>query len=288
MFEFIKHIIKFREKLLTILVMEEDKPDMPDIFTFRPKVLFTLVSYVVVFLLALTFLVLTVTPIGALLFDKEDVDVKRDVVMLAKRVNDLRDSLLLRDSQLYNIKSILYQENDTTFQLDDYMGLRNQFIDLSKNELIFNEKDYSLDNFEMINTNEMINSRLLKASPKFPAPWPLEGTKTKEFNADEEHFGLDIAAKEGTFVRSIANGVIVTADWTMNYGYILHIQHADGYISVYKHCSNVFKKEGNIIIKGDILGTIGKSGLLTSGPHLHLELWRDGTALDPALYLIKK
>jgi murein DD-endopeptidase MepM/ murein hydrolase activator NlpD len=87
-------------------------------------------------------------------------------------------------------------------------------------------------------------------------------------------------------VRALADGVVISAEWSINYGNTIQIQHGDGYISIIKHCSSLLKKEGDVVLRGDGIGVLGLSGVINTGPHVHIELWRNGVALDPELYLI--
>jgi murein DD-endopeptidase MepM/ murein hydrolase activator NlpD len=65
------------------------------------------------------------------------------------------------------------------------------------------------------------------------------------------------------------------------------VQHSEGVITTYKHLSKLNKKEGDLVLKGDILGEIGNAGVLSTGPHLHLEISKNGVPQNPEVYLIK-
>ncbi len=73
----------------------------------------------------------------------------------------------------------------------------------------------------------------------------------------------------------------------MNYGYVIHIQHENGIVSIYKHASSLSKNIGDIVLKGDIVGTVGNAGTQSTGPHLHIEIWRNGVPQNPLMYLVK-
>ena len=74
--------------------------------------------------------------------------------------------------------------------------------------------------------------------------------------------------------------------WTVETGYVIYIQHENDLISVYKHNSVLLKKTGNVVKAGDAIAIIGNSGELTTGPHLHFELWHNGTPIDPQTYIV--
>ena len=75
------------------------------------------------------------------------------------------------------------------------------------------------------------------------------------------------------------------ANWTQETGYTIAVQHNNDLISFYKHNSVLLKKIGNYVQTGDILGIIGNSGELTTGPHLHFELWHKGNPVNPEYYI---
>src|SRR5699024_3849887 len=124
-----------------------------------------------------------------------------------------------------------------------------------------------------ITDNMLLVSNLLKNPPEFPISYPLEGTRSRGFNSEEGHFGLDIAVEDGSSFIVIADGVIISQEWTMNYGYVIVVQHGHHLVSVYKHANTIKHTVGDMVLRGDILGTIGDVGIISSGPHLHLEIW---------------
>ncbi len=87
-------------------------------------------------------------------------------------------------------------------------------------------------------------------------------------------------------VKATLDGTVIMDAWTVETGYVIHIQHENNLISVYKHNSELLKKSGNIVKAGDAIAIIGNSGELTTGPHLHFELWHNGTAIDPQSYIV--
>ncbi|MBI3511094.1 MAG: M23 family metallopeptidase [Bacteroidetes bacterium] len=116
---------------------------------------------------------------------------------------------------------------------------------------------------------------------------PLQGTVTNIFNAAEEHFGVDIAATDDNEpVRSTLDGTVISAGWTIDNGYVIEIQHANNIISIYKHNAALLKKTGDYVKAGDPIAIVGSSGEQMIGPHLHFELWYNGTPVDPQDYIL--
>jgi len=114
---------------------------------------------------------------------------------------------------------------------------------------------------------------------------PMEGIISDGFNPREDHFGVDIVGKENEPVKAVADGMIIFASWTLDGGHVIGIQHKSGLVSVYKHNSELLKNVGNFVRGGEIVAIVGNSGELTSGPHLHLEIWHNGSPVNPEAYI---
>ena len=114
---------------------------------------------------------------------------------------------------------------------------------------------------------------------------PLTGTISQNFNGDDKHFAVDIVAATGTPVKAIADGTVILSEWTAETGYVITLQHTNGFISVYKHNGGLLKQQGDFVKSGEVIATVGSTGELTTGPHLHFELWNDGYPVDPTNYI---
>lgn len=114
---------------------------------------------------------------------------------------------------------------------------------------------------------------------------PSDGFISRGFNADKGHLGVDIVLKTGNPVYSSGNGYVVFADYTSEDGYMMIINHSDDYVTVYKHCSLLLKKQRDYVTQGELIALSGNTGYST-GPHLHFEIWRKGVPLDPKVLLL--
>jgi murein DD-endopeptidase MepM/ murein hydrolase activator NlpD len=110
---------------------------------------------------------------------------------------------------------------------------------------------------------------------------PVSGIVSAPFDLRKEHYGIDIVAKADEPVKCVADGSVLMASWTQDSGYVIVVQHRNNLISVYKHNSALLKKVGNFVSAGEIIAFIGNTGELTTGPHLHFELWMNGNPVDP-------
>ncbi len=121
----------------------------------------------------------------------------------------------------------------------------------------------------------------------FPLFTPVDGVITQGFEPGRKHYGLDFAASEGTTVHAAAQGYVVFAGWTYEYGYTLILAHANGFMTVYKHNSSLLKSTGSVVRRGELIGLVGSTGKTSTGPHLHFEVLKDGIPQDPQLSLLK-
>ena len=115
---------------------------------------------------------------------------------------------------------------------------------------------------------------------------PIRGMVSSPFDATQNHFGTDIVAASNEVVKATLDGTVIMASWTVETGYVIQVQHKDNLISVYKHNAELLKKTGNVVKAGDAIAIIGNSGELTTGPHLHFEIWHNGTPINPEEYIV--
>ena len=114
---------------------------------------------------------------------------------------------------------------------------------------------------------------------------PLDGIVTDGFDPRVDHYGIDLVAKANEPVKCTADGVVILSSWTLDGGYVIAVQHSGSVVSVYKHNSELFKNVGSFVAAGEVIATIGNTGELTSGLHLHFELWIDGNPVNPQEYI---
>jgi murein DD-endopeptidase MepM/ murein hydrolase activator NlpD len=110
---------------------------------------------------------------------------------------------------------------------------------------------------------------------------PITGFISDHYDVKKGHFGTDIVTKENEPVKCIADGTVVMAAFTQEYGHMISVQHAGNLVSIYKHNAELLKKVGTFVSAGEIISIVGNSGEMTDGPHLHFELWYNGSSLNP-------
>ena len=125
-----------------------------------------------------------------------------------------------------------------------------------------------------------------------PSIWPVDGRLQSSFGHRNDpfsghgafHAGVDISAADGTPVRAAADGVVDSAEWAGAYGKLVVVDHGNGFQTYYAHLSRFGVVPGQFIRRGAIVGNAGSTGRST-GAHLHYEVRRHGTPVNPHRYL---
>ncbi|WP_177180938.1 M23 family metallopeptidase [Parapedobacter koreensis] len=114
---------------------------------------------------------------------------------------------------------------------------------------------------------------------------PIKGIISSSFSAKEQHYAVDIAVKLNEPVRATLSGNVVFASYTPETGYVAIVQHSNNLLSLYKHCASIIKKVGSFVRGGEVIAFAGDTGELSTGPHLHFELWYNGNPVNPTDYI---
>ncbi|MGB8703454.1 MAG: M23 family metallopeptidase, partial [Gillisia sp.] len=113
----------------------------------------------------------------------------------------------------------------------------------------------------------------------------VKGTLSSKYDRKSKHYAIDVVVSKNTPVKSVADGRVVFAEWSADTGYVIIIEHNYGLLSVYKHNASLTKEQGDFVKAGEVIATAGNTGELTTGPHLHFELWKDGNPVNPQDYI---
>lgn len=280
MWDFIKKIFSEREGDVTVVVLDDQNPDGSSSFKLAALDIVKVVFLVFLISVTITTIIFFATPLGSLYQQQQDQSLRKDVIAVSERLVSLQDSLNARDNQLRDMKQILRMVPDTSFNVETVSSFQS-----GTRENEFRRDGIDVYAFDMLSQNEIIFSGNLERSPDFPSALPIRGSLSQGYDSNAGHFGIDIAAQPNTEFQAIADGVVMNTDWTINYGYVIYLQHSNGIITVYKHGSRLLKKQGDFVLKGDILGMVDDTGVLSSGSHLHLEIWKNGVPQNPKMYL---
>ena len=132
------------------------------------------------------------------------------------------------------------------------------------------------------------DDNFISFSDNIPSVAPIDGFISQRMDDkfsmfDNLHNGLDIVAKEGTPIKASASGLVIFSGWTYEMGNQVILYHGDGYFTHYGHNLQNLKFQLDIVKRGEVIGLVGDSGI-SSGPHLHFEIWKDRKSIDPLTY----
>lgn len=203
-----------------------------------------------------------------------------------KIVNELNQRLIFLSQQLEALKSTNQQLKDAIMLGDSTLvdSLTNNLNKGSKGKKNPDGGDIFYVFKKLFLDSPVDSIKFTKNTIQFSMP--VNGFISRGFNPGTGHMGIDIVAKKGTPIYAAASGYVIFADYTIRDGYMMIIGHSNGYITVYKHCSALLKKARDVVFEGEIIALSGNTGEITTGPHLHFEIWKNGKPIDPTSLLI--
>ena len=274
----------FKERLLNkyrLVVLNED--------TYEEKLSYRLNKLNIFLLIALISLTLVITTIGLIAFTS------------IKEYIPGYDSTILRQNAIKNIELLdsleqVVNKNQTFINsvgavilgeiTEEELALKKVLTKIDVSELDFktNKEDSLLRS--LVEKEDRFNT-IESASPKveYVLYSPISGKISSGFDIGEKHFGVDVPAVTNTPVKSVSDGRVVLSEWTIDTGFVVVLEHSFNLISVYKHNSSGLVSQGDYIKSGQAIALSGNTGELTTGPHLHFELWSNGNPVDPLEYI---
>ena len=250
-------------------------------FSFKANKINALIIMLVysIILISFTISIVFFTQLREMVPGYSSTDLLNRAIYLTKKTDSLEQQIALNNKFYKSIEDVLSGNIDELVPRDelsvDSSLINSDFVTVSPNsqdsilrKYVENEDKFNLTNNELIIENKMFFS-------------PIKGEITQSFNFNENHFAIDIAADIGTPVKSVLDGKIIFSEWSLETGYVVVIDHGENIISVYKHNSKILKEQNDFVQAGEVIAYSGNQGNLSTGPHLHFELWKNGTPIDP-------
>jgi murein DD-endopeptidase MepM/ murein hydrolase activator NlpD len=221
--------------------------------------------------------ILFFTPIREYIPGYSSTSLQKQANLLSYKTDSLRQIVFLNDQYINSLKKVLTGDLETIEYKPDSVVYKDaldiQIIAKSKEDSILRKLVDNEDMYNLANINKDKDFYLLTS--------PISGAVSQNYSIADDHLAIDISVDIGTPVKAVSNGRVILSEWTTQTGYVLIIDHGNDLISVYKHNSKLLKPQGEIVKQGEIIALSGNSGVLTSGPHLHFELWSEGFSIDP-------
>ena len=231
---------------------------------------------------AIFVLLLGYTPLRNLIPGKSKTHVQNELIMMIQKADSLEKSLGNYSLYTKNLKKVL----SDSVSLDSIQDLFREGFTVKEFDFKPSVEDSILRAEVEAEESISLNSNLKEKKLNSFFIKPVDGLITEGFNKKIGHFGVDVVSKKGAFISSIDDGMVLFSSWTHEFGYVLVIKHQNSFISFYKHNSEVFKSKGDYVKSGETIAIIGNSGKYSTGPHLHFELWKGSSPVNPMNYIL--
>ena len=247
---------------------------------------------VALLLIIITTFIIAFTPLREYIPGYTDTNLNREVYQLNLRADSLEKEMRKKDIYFQNLQKIVsgydFAADSTLASLNIYEPLPQSVTDTitlhkSVQDSLLRIEYEAQSQYNLFGDDQLPPTKPSSLVKSFFVP--LNGSVITAFNADEGHFGVDIATDGDQIINATLDGTVVFSTWSINNGYCIGIQHEDSYFSVYKHNSTLLKKEGDYVKAGEAIAILGRSGDTEAFEHLHFELWHNGVPLNPEEYM---
>lgn len=275
-----------KQKLINkyrLVVINEDTFEEKLSFKLTRLNVFILSGLFSILLIVGTIFLIAFTPLREYIPGYSSTKLKKEATQLIYKADSLQQVLEVNNVYINKVREVLSGEiaevhfnKDSVLQSiqfdKDSINLGPSSIDLEFRQDIESADRYSIFNEATKNTDIVFFA-------------PVAGTLTDGYDLKTKHFAVDIAVEKGTPVKSIADGTILFAEWTAQTGHVIIVKHTAGFTSIYKHNTSLHKEQGDLVKSGEVIASAGDTGELSTGPHLHFELWSDGYPVNPINYI---
>ena len=273
-----KLLDKYRLVILNELTFEERLS-----FKLTRLNVFVLGSLSALFLITITYLIIAFTPLREYIPGYSSTALKKKATELSFKTDSLQQVIAMNELYYGSIKKVLKGDvSAVNFNKDsiiEAVKLEASEVDLAPTtaDSLLREKVDKEDKYNLFESATTATNFVL-----FP---PVSGTISEHYNLKEKHYAVDIVVPKDTPVKATADGIVIFSEWTVATGYVIILEHSYGLISVYKHNAALTKSQGDLVKAGEVIATAGNTGELSTGPHLHFELWNDGYPINPTNFI---
>jgi murein DD-endopeptidase MepM/ murein hydrolase activator NlpD len=264
------------------VIMNEDTFQEHASFKLNRLNVFIALALLTIMIASITYAVIAYTPFREYIPGYSSIALRKDALAMQDKIDSLseevaRTTLFLKSTQ----KALVGDIPVNSLNKDSIIKIINAEKDTvnlapSENEIALREE---VDQEIRHNINDLSNQKV-----KYALFAPAQGTISSGFNIEKEHYAVDVVLDKNTPIKAITDGIVIFAEWTAETGYVIIVKHPN-FISVYKHNASLLKKQGEFVKSGTVIAQSGSTGELTTGPHLHFELWMDGKAVDPSNFI---
>lgn len=277
---------KLTKKLLhkyRLVILNEDTFEERFAMKLTRLNVFIFGSLFALLLIGFTTVFIAFTPIREYIPGYTSPTLQKQAITLEQKTDSLMNLTRMNELYMASIKDVLNgQVSSETINKDSiYAALAAEVdpenLNPSRGDSILREKVDNEDKYNLFESAQSVKNFVF-----FP---PVKGTVSSGFSIEEQHYAVDIAVPKNTPVKAAADGRVVLASWTSDSGFVIVVDHGNQLLSVYKHNSSLTKTQGELVKAREVIAISGSSGELSTGPHLHFELWNDGNPIDPLAFI---
>ena len=278
-----KNNIKKRESKNYRLVIQEEK-------TYKEKFklklsrtnVFLTGTFISLIIVSITTSIIFFTPVREYIPGYDTTKMRIQAINNLERLDSLINQLSINENYLEAVFQTINGEDYKNIYTNESQRIS---VDLSELDMSLRVEDSILrkvvereDKFNVIESETQTLN--LEMSP------PVRGIIIESFDVSIKHYGVDIVLKEQTPIKAVADGIVLLSEWTIDSGHTVIVYHKDQLTSVYKHNYLSKVKTGDYVKQGQVVALSGNTGELTSGPHLHFELWDSNGPINPEDFII--
>ncbi len=274
-------------KMYRFAVIDDESHKNLFIFRGTRLKLIIVLSIVTIVLIGGMFSLVAYTPIRLLIPGYPSYETQKAALDNASKADSLENEIKMWKLQLVNIQRIitgkepLKMDTTSTAPTMNDSNITMPIRSTSKEDSLLREEVVKQEQF---NISSKKDGKIVQIEGLLFFP-PVKGVVTEEYNRSIGHPYIDIATSANSIVSAILDGTIISAGWTDDAGYTIQIQHSNDLISIYKHNIRIIKQPGERVQAGTPISIVGDAGKLSTGTHLHFELWHKGEPINPTLYI---
>lgn len=233
-------------------------------------------------LISATILLIAFTPLREYIPGYSSTALKQKATNLTYKTDSLQQVVALNEQYIASIRKVLTGDvKSVDFNRDSIieaaqLDINQVDLNPSKADSLLRQEVAQEDKYNIFEGDNQKNLVL------FP---PVNGTITQQYDPELKHYAVDVVAAKDSPVKAVADGTVIFAEWTTETGHVIILKHANNLVSVYKHNASLNKEQGDLVKTGEVIAITGSTGDLSTGPHLHFELWSDGYPLNPAQFI---
>lgn len=276
---------KIAKKLLhkyRLVILNEDTFEERISFKLTRLNVFILTGISAIVLIALTALLIAFTPLREYIPGYSSTKLKRNATLLVSKTDSIDNAMRVNEQYYNSIRRVL--SGDVEALEFDRDSIREAVFSEEQITIMPSKEDSLLrESVAQEDKYNVFNGALDETDfALFP---PTQGEITSTFDSNTNHYGIDIVTHKDAPVKAAADGTVIFAEWTADTGHVLIIEHDQNLITVYKHNASLNKKQGDLVQAGEVIATVGNSGELSTGPHLHFELWSNRYPINPVNFI---